>query len=436
MHYFRKKICAMTAAAAIASVLSVPASAAGASVSAYSKEQKTVTFAVTEKPNGTDFVRQFPSINMESVVHSKRPSAELAQQKRQNYLSVPLYFQNDYPDIQYGNGTVETSGCSITSMAMVATYLTGYEYLPDELAYYFGGRAVNNIARLEYAAQTLGIPYEKPENWHYTLEELHKGKIAIVLVSEASDFTDSQHFLVLTGVTEDGKILVNDSYEPNYQKWNLKKGFAEGFSESDICRGYQGAWVFDKSEISAKLARYTEKEPDVQATRYPGVELTFAERQLLAKVVWVESRGESAEGQQAVAEIALNRLVSDAFPDNLRDVIYGEGQFRSAKFLDDADPGQAQYQAIERALYGPNILPMDVTYFARFAVNNNVWGTIGGHIFCYQEEKPEREPTQPEETASETIPTEETAAVTEPAVTQIHPGENTLPANGRPTPEK
>ena len=33
---------------------------------------------------------------------------------------VPLYLQTDYPDIYYGEGTIATSGCSITSLAMVA----------------------------------------------------------------------------------------------------------------------------------------------------------------------------------------------------------------------------------------------------------------------------------------------------------------------------
>lgn len=78
--------------------------------------------------------------------------------------SIPLYFQNDYPDVRYGNGTIATSGCGITCVAMVARYLTGYDYKPDVLAGYFGGRAENNIARLECACDTLQLPYEKSEN--------------------------------------------------------------------------------------------------------------------------------------------------------------------------------------------------------------------------------------------------------------------------------
>jgi spore germination cell wall hydrolase CwlJ-like protein len=115
------------------------------------------------------------------------------------------------------------------------------------------------------------------------------------------------------------------------------------------------------------------------------VKLTLEEEDLLAKVVWAEARGESPEGQQAVAEVVLNRMVSENFANSLEAVIYGDGQFRSVPVLKDAEPWQAQYDAIEAALYGPNILPLDVVYFTRWETNDNVWGQIGKHIFCYEE---------------------------------------------------
>lgn len=384
----KKIISFLLISALLLSVAAVPAAAAGGSVAGYDEERDIVTFAASPDLGGqTDFVTSFPVIDVTTAPKSGRPSPDLAKQKQQEFVSIPLYYQTDYPDVLYGAGTIETSGCGITSIAMIASYLTGYAYMPDELAYYFGGRAENNIARLECAAETLGIPYEKPENWHYTYAALKQGKCAIVLVQSPSEFTEGQHFIVLTGLTEDGKILVNDPYEPNYSKWSLKEGFQTGFTEGKIMTGYQGAWVFDKTEIATDIKRYTEELPETAVSRYPDIDLTFAERQLLARVVWVEARGESARGQQAVAEVVFNRLMSDGFPDNLRDVIYGENQFRSVEFLDDAEPGQAQYQAIENAIYGPYVLPTDVTYFARYATNNNVWGTIGGHIFCYEHPK-------------------------------------------------
>lgn len=297
---------------------------------------------------------------------------------------VPLYFQNDYPNNIYGIGTIETNGCSAASLAMVATYLTGHEYLPDEIARYFGGAAENNIARLEHGSDVMKLPYKKAVNWHETLAAVRDGKIAIVLVNSRSVFTQSQHFIIITGVGEDGKLMVNDSWKPNYDKWDCKDGLRNGFYPETIVEGYSGAWIYDKEAMPEKPFLYSEPEPVRGEPRY-GVELSWEEIQLIAKVVWVESRGECKEGQQAVAEVVLNRLVSDGFSDTVKGVVYAENQFRSAKFLKDAQPYQLQYEAVENALYGPYVLPEDVYYFATTAKTDKVWGRIGGHIFCYAE---------------------------------------------------
>lgn len=296
--------------------------------------------------------------------------------------SVPLYFQTDYPDVRYGSGTVATSGCGITALAMVASYMTGHTYLPDELADYFGGRAENNIQRLEQASDMLQLPWHKAENIHEILRALQEGNLAILLMESHSIFTNSQHFIVLTGMTEDGKIFVNDPYEPNYDYWLLKNGFENGFEEGDLLCGYSGGWIYDVNAMPEEPFIYVEEKPEIEP-RYPGIELTWEEQQLLAKIIWIEAQGEPAEGQQAVAEVVFNRMVSGKFGDTLKEVIFAEGQFRSVAFLENADAWQAQYDAIERALEGPYILPMNVVHFATYAVNGNVWGKIGGHIFCY-----------------------------------------------------
>ena len=297
--------------------------------------------------------------------------------------AVPHYHQSEYPDIRYGNGTIATSGCSIVSLAMVASYLTDHEYTPDELAHYFGGRAINNIARLEYGNKTLQLACKKAANWHVVYKALQEGQVAIVLMNHNSIFTNSQHFIVLAGINENGKIIVNDSNRDNYDFWQLKKGFEEGFNPEDILLGYDGAWIYDKSAMPEEPFIYYEEEPERGEPRYADITLSQDDIKLLAKVVWVEAQGECAEGQQAVAEVALNRIASDSFPDNLHDVIYGQGQFRSVPRLDKAEPFQAQYEAIERAIYGPYILPKEVVYFATKPTNSNIWGQIGGHIFCY-----------------------------------------------------
>ena len=311
------------------------------------------------------------------------PSLEDLSETEDGYSKVPLYYQTDYPNNMYGSGTISDNGCSVTCLAMVATYLTDHEYLPDELAGYFGGQAENNIDRLEMAAEAMQLPWEKLKNFHKTMEALREGKIIIALMDSLSLFTDNQHFIVLTGINEDGLITVNDPFEPNYEKWDLKRAFREGFKEGDICYGFSGAWAFDKSAMPEEPFLYYEEDLRGEP-RYPDIQLNSEDRQLLAKVIWVEAQGECEEGQQAVAEVVLNRMASPNFGNTLKGVIYGAGQFRSVPFLDEAEPYQAQYEAIERAIYGPYVLPEDVVHFATFRTNDNVWGQIGGHIFCYE----------------------------------------------------
>ena len=295
---------------------------------------------------------------------------------------IPLYYQTDYPNDLYGTGSLANNGCSITCLAMVASYLTDHEFMPDELADYFGGKAENNVERLEYASEAMKLPFEARLNFHETMDGLKEGKVAIVLMNSESIFTNSQHFIVLEGLNEEGKILVKDPYEPNYSHWQLKNAFANGFKEGDILCGFDGGWLYDKSAMPEDPFIYKEDKVEVEC-RYPGVELTYEEKVLLARMVWVEAQGESAEGQQAVAEVVLNRLVSEDFPNTIKGVIYSEGQFRSTPKLEDAEPSQAQFEAVEQALEGPYVLPIDVMFFATYPVNKNVWGEIGGHIFCY-----------------------------------------------------
>lgn len=128
----------------------------------------------------------------------------------------------------------------------------------------------------------------------------------------------------------------------------------------------------------------------VTESRY--AEVTGEECELMAKIVWLEARGEPLEGQQAVAEVILNRVAAENFPNSVEDVIFegqdghGAVQFVTAAYLDTAEPTAQQYAAVGQALYGTAVLPMDVVYFSTGGENDRVWGKLGGHVFCYQYE--------------------------------------------------
>ncbi|MCC8121828.1 MAG: cell wall hydrolase [Oscillospiraceae bacterium] len=85
---------------------------------------------------------------------------------------------------------------------------------------------------------------------------------------------------------------------------------------------------------------------------------------LVAAIIYLEARGESAEGQQAIAEVIFNRLLSDSFPDTIPEIIFQEGQFASVALLATAEPGPEQYAALLGALEGERVLPTDVLYFS------------------------------------------------------------------------
>ena len=318
----------------------------------------------------------------ETVPATEAIPEETAPQ-RIRYEEVPQYFQTDYPDTRFGRGTVKSHGCGITCLAMVASYMTGHEYLPDELADYFGGYGQNNIQKLEYGSELMQLPWKKAKNVHEVIAALREGQLAILMMNENSLFTDTSHFIVVTGINEEGLYTINDPYEPNYEVWGLKQGFESGFEEYFIVKGYEGGWIYDVNAMPEEPFLYEEVKPEVEP-RYPNIQLTEAQKDLLASVIWVEARGESFDGQQAVAEVVFNRMLAEGYPDTLEGVLSYHNQFPSEELLKKAEPEQAQYDAIDDALYGPYILPLDVLHFSVGPANEFVWGTIGGHTFCYR----------------------------------------------------
>ena len=149
--------------------------------------------------------------------------------------------------------------------------------------------------------------------------------------------------------------------------------------------------VYSTAELLARLA----VAPDVAALepqtpepsaepkpepRYEGI--TAEERELLARVVYAESNTEPLEGQVAVAQVVLNRVRSESFPDTVSEVIYQERQFSTASILGRVTPNETNYEVVDAA-FETEVVPYEVLYFSRGAENDRVWGQIGAHVFCY-----------------------------------------------------
>lgn len=167
---------------------------------------------------------------------------------------VPLYNQLDYPHIPYGNyGSVASHGCGITCLSMVATYLLNDRSLtPDALAKQFGKYNTESGSYhilFEDSAEVLGLDLqERTYDTEKVMEALNNGQVVIALQGRGL-FTGGGHFIVLTGVNEQGLITVNDPNGANYYKnRELIEGFEEGFTERQVFADGGPYWIYAKKD--------------------------------------------------------------------------------------------------------------------------------------------------------------------------------------------
>lgn len=160
--------------------------------------------------------------------------------------NIPVYFQWDleWGYASYGNGTIAIEGCGPTCLSMVATGLTGdtsltpkkIGELSEASGYYTEEFGTDWLLMTEGAAQ-LGITSTQIQNWSVDtiLAELNAGH-PIISSMGPGDFTSVGHFVVLVGVSDDGKIILND---PNSRINTRKK-----WDPQRLLNQMEGGWAF------------------------------------------------------------------------------------------------------------------------------------------------------------------------------------------------
>lgn len=180
------------------------------------EQEKDVTYALLTQPNGKSFI----------------------------YYEQTWAAYTSYP---YGYNTVGSHGCGPTSMAMVISYLTGVTVSPKYMAdwsvkngYYVRGRGTA-YGLFPAASAAYGIKcntinaYDKQA----VVSALQSGKLLLTVVGYG-DFTNGRHFLLIRGITEDGKLLLADSgnYNNCLVEWDYNRVINQGVLGS--------FWVFEK----------------------------------------------------------------------------------------------------------------------------------------------------------------------------------------------
>lgn len=186
---------------------------------------------------------------------------------KQGSIEVVYYNQGDNPWRNMLYGTIRTigiSGCGPTSMAIVISTFTGLEVTPavtSEWSYkngylvqgYNNGQpyAMSSHALVPALAKEYNLNCTGIRKDNGTADKLYKalsdGKLVVAIMGPGH-FTSGGHFIVLRGVTKEGKILVADcgSRQRTNQEWDINTIINES-------KGGAGAggpfWAISKNKI-------------------------------------------------------------------------------------------------------------------------------------------------------------------------------------------
>lgn len=118
-------------------------------------------------------------------------------------------------------------------------------------------------------------------------------------------------------------------------------------------------------------------------------DVTAKEKEILIRLVFAEARGESFEGQIAVAAVIFNRVRSRSFPNTVWDVIHQPGQFTPVQqgTLPQKAGGTCA-EAVDRAMRGEDPTGGALFFYNPIATQaGDYWATktvikrIGNHNF-------------------------------------------------------
>lgn len=170
-----------------------------------------------------------------------------------NEMKIPHYLQTDYANVPYGSSNIAACGCGPTSFAMVASYLTGTTITPADAvawcgnSYYVWG-AGTSWSYFEAAAKHFGCgAVRESYDANEVLKALSEGH-PVISSQHAGLFTRGGHFIVLRGVENGNKVLVNDPNDSEAKNY-INRSF-DMASEVDITS--DAYFIFESTGPSTK----------------------------------------------------------------------------------------------------------------------------------------------------------------------------------------
>lgn len=234
------------------------------------KDYKTILYG----SQGAFTEARFEKFDMETKSLSKE-SPTCDGLSSQGACGIPddqykYYKQTDYKDTFCGRkdgATISSSGCGVTSMAMVIanltneTNITPVDTMNEADAGGYCGAGINGTAAgyFKVAAEKHGLTYKSltvdKKGAEGAISILKSGGLVIANVGKASPFTEGGHYIVIRKVDGEGNVYVGD---PNHDElFNTPYNINKFINENWITHGW---WGFTSSKSADIVKNYCVSE--------------------------------------------------------------------------------------------------------------------------------------------------------------------------------
>lgn len=199
------------------------------------------------QPETIDWVVEYPEYMKKSEEEINQIALEPVDlEQYEMHGQIPIFYQwtSTWGYAKYGEEQIAIDGCGPTCLAMVAVGLTGdTSYTPKkvadismEIGTYLPDTGTT-WDLMEKGPAQMGFQSWQMKSWSASaiLQELESGHPVICSMKEGN-FTTQGHFIVLAGVAEDGKVLVNDP--------NSKVRTQTEWDAQELLDQTKGMWAF------------------------------------------------------------------------------------------------------------------------------------------------------------------------------------------------
>lgn len=159
------------------------------------------------------------------------------------FMDFPLYYQQDYADVEFGHSTVAKQGNLLTCLSMIDTYLSNTFINPKE----FIGKYKNHI-QADGSISKTDIMNEMANNAHssyttrkFDLDEVIKSldidrSIILLEINHPSIYCDTSTYMILLSNDTKGNLEVRDPNLFNIEKFNKSKESSQVlYSVTNLC---------------------------------------------------------------------------------------------------------------------------------------------------------------------------------------------------------